>query len=418
MNDFTREGVVHSGDPSAREIPTYAPAPQPVQPSSTPTPAMWQGMAWSCPTCLQRFATQDGLLQHILTSHTVKIPVARQVDRPTHAQYLTAQVERFDQRNHVFSRTTWDKDYQALIPAVQPRDWRITAEEMLEGNALVAGGIYTDKMGGNLNVPYRGYSGRLQGAAGLYSWDDPVGQEKLPVTDRAAMSARVKEVARLYGADLAGITEVNPLWIYSHYYDRETMAYGKLEMPLKYAIVMGLEMDFYGIRKSPGHAASAATSTIYSKMAEVTSKLAKYIRGLGYAAVPSGNDTGQNIPLAIDAGLGEIGRLGLLLTPEFGARQRLCKVFTDLPLAVDKPIDFGMQRFCETCLSCAHVCPAQAIPRGERSLERTSISNRPGIKRWHVNVGQCFLFWLSNRGVDCSNCIAACPWSQQSRPWL
>jgi epoxyqueuosine reductase QueG len=84
----------------------------------------------------------------------------------------------------------------------------------------------------------------------------------------------------------------------------------------------------------------------------------------------------------------------------------------------DKPIDFGMQRFCETCLFCAHACPAQAIPRGERSLERTSISNRVGIKRWHVNVGKCFLFWVSNRGVDCSNCIAACPWSQQSRPWL
>jgi ferredoxin len=77
-----------------------------------------------------------------------------------------------------------------------------------------------------------------------------------------------------------------------------------------------------------------------------------------------------------------------------------------------------LQRFCETCLSCAYACPAQAIPRGERSLELTSISNRPGIKRWHVNVGQCFLFWISNQGVDCSNCIAACPWSLQSRPWL
>jgi ferredoxin len=379
---------------------------------------MWQGTAWACPVCLLQFATQDELVQHVLTGHAVKIPVARRVDKPTYAQYLTDQVERFDQRNHVFSRTAWDKDYQALIPAVQPRDWRITAEEMLEGNALVAGGIYTDKTGGNLNMPYRGYSGHLHGAAGLYSWGDAVGEQQLAVADHAVMSAQVKEVARLYGADLVGITEVNPLWIYSDYYDRETMAYGKVEMPLRYAIVMGLEMDFAGIRKSPGHAASGATSTIYSKMAEVTSKLAKYIRGLGYPALPSGNDTGQNIPLAIDAGLGEIGRLGLLLTPEFGARQRICKVFTDLPLVADKPIDFGMQRFCETCLFCAHACPAQAIPRGERSLERTSISNRVGIKRWHVNVGKCFLFWVSNRGVDCSNCIAACPWSQQSRPWL
>ena len=134
--------------------------------------------------------------------------------------------------------------------------------------------------------------------------------------------------------------------------------------------------------------------------------------------MPSGNDTAQNIPLAIDAGLGELGRLGLLLTPEFGARQRICKVFTDLPLEADKPIDFGIQKFCETCLHCAHVCPSQAIPRGERSLERTSMSNRPGIKRWHINVAKCYLFWVSNKGIDCSNCIAACPWSYPNRSWL
>ncbi len=415
--DFDREGILHYGDPSAKTLPTYVPPPA-LRATPTPTPVMWQGMVWSCPVCRNRFASQDELTGHVLSRHAVKLPVARVVDRPTYASYLTDRVARFDQRNHVFSRTTWDREYQAQIAGVQPRIWRISSDEMLEGNAGVAAGIYTDQTAGNLDLPYRGYSGHLQGAAGLYSWDDPVSSERYPVTDPAEMSQRVKDMARLFGADLAGITRVNPLWIYSHYYDRETMAYGKLELPHKYAIVMALEMDAEAIHQSPGHAASAATSTVYSRMAEVTSKLAKYIRGLGYAAVPSGNDTGQNIPLAIDAGLGEIGRLGLLLTPEFGARQRLCKVFTDLPLSPDKPIDFGMQRFCETCFHCAHVCPAQAIPRGERSLELTSISNRPGISRWHINVGKCFLFWVSNRGVDCSNCIAACPWSQPHRPWL
>lgn len=417
--DLSQAGIDHLNDPSARVLPTYQPPPRDDQIVPTATPWMSRAMNWSCPTCLKRFPTQDALVEHILTGHAVKMPTARAVDVPTYTPYLTDKLERFDQRNHVFSRTTWDRELQAEIGAVQPRLWNITPEQMLEGNALVAGGIYTDKTGGNIDVPvYRGYSGHLVGSRGLYSWDDPVSEQKLPVTDPAAMSQRIKQVARLYGADLVGITVVKPVWVYSHYYDRETMAYGRLDMPLKYAIVMGLEMDFESIRRSPGYEASGATSTIYSKMAEVTSKLAKYIRGLGYPAVPSGNDTAQNIPLAIDAGLGELGRLGLLLTPEFGGRQRLCKVFTDLPLEPDKAIDFGIQSFCEKCLHCAHVCPAQAIPRGERSLERTSISNRPGIKRWHVNVSKCFQFWVSNRGVDCSNCIAACPWSYPNRSWL
>jgi hypothetical protein len=65
----------------------------------------------------------------------------------------------------------------------------------------------------------------------------------------------------------------------------------------------------------------------------------------------------------------------------------------------------------------------QAIPRGQRSYELTSVSNRPGILRWHVDVGKCLQFWVSNGGSpqglsDCANCVAACPWSMQSRPWL
>jgi len=418
-DDFCPTHEIHLGNPGYTPIATYAPPPGNEQLVPTATPWFSRAMIWSCPACLQRFATQDELMQHILTGHAAKMPTAHRVDVPTYTPYLTDKLERFDQRNHVFSRAKWDTEYQALISQVTPRLWNITEDEMQQGRALVDGGIYTDETAGNYNVGhYGGYSGHLQGSKGIYSWDEPVAARQVPVKDRAEMSQRIKQVARLYGADLVGITPVKPVWIYSHYFDRETLAYGRLEMPLKYAIVMALEMDFSAIRRSPGYESSAATSTIYSKMAEVTSKLARYIRGLGYPAVPSGNDTAQNIPLAIDAGLGELGRLGLLLTPEFGARQRICKVFTDLPLEADKPIDFGIQKFCETCLHCAHVCPSQAIPRGERSLERTSMSNRPGIKRWHINVAKCYLFWVSNKGIDCSNCIAACPWSYPNRSWL
>ena len=176
-------------------------------------------------------------------------------------------------------------------------------------------------------------------------------------------------------------------------------------------------MGWEGINQSPDFEASAATALGYSRMAEVAASLAKYIRALGYPAVPSGNDTAQSIPLAIDAGLGELGRNGLLITPEFGPRQRICKVFTDLPLKPDQPIDFGMQRFCEKCHICAQLCPAAAIRREERTTEPTSISNRTGILRWPVDVAKCYLFWREN-GTDCANCVAACPWAFPIRPWL
>jgi len=411
--------------PTPTSAPSATPAPtEPAPPTSVPTPTapgatpiMWERATWACPSCEQRFATQKELLQHISITHIRKVPGARKVSQPTYAQFLTADIARFDQHNTVFSRVMWDKDYQQELAKVVPRQSQepplVTSEQM----AMRQGAIYVDDTVGSLHANYTGFSGHLRGVGGLYDWDDPVNPKQYPVSDPAAMSERIKQVARFYGADLVGITQINPLWVYSHFFDRETGACGKLEIPYQYALVLGIEMSWPEINTSPAWGASAATALAYSQMAELSAKLAKYIRMLGYPAVPSGNDTAQSIPLAIDAGLGELGRLGLLLTPEFGPRQRLCKVLTNLPLATDQPIDFGIQRFCEGCFVCAKNCPPRAIRFEARTTEPTSISNRPGILRWPVNVSQCYRFWREN-GKDCSNCVRACPWSAPNRNWL
>ena len=402
-------------------VPTRTPAP----PTPTPTPGpIWMERAtWTCPACDQTFATQQDLIRHLTTEHVLKKPGFQYVDAPTYDPYLVGPVERFDQKDIVFMRVAWDEEYQQQIQSVDPRVRRETEDEALEGTATVAGAIYADDKAGSFHPDYYGYFGHLRGIDGLYGWDEPHNSLQYPVPDSSQMSERVKQMARFYGADLVGITAIDPRWVYSHYFDRETGAYGQLEIPFKYAIVMGIEMPWEGIVESPGYPASAATALVYSRMAEVSSKLAAYVRMLGYEAVPSGNDTTQSIPLAVDAGLGEVGRIGLLLTPEFGPRQRICKVYTNLPLQPDLPIDFGIQEFCETCKVCAHNCPVEAIPFGDRSTERTSISNRTGILRWTVDVAKCYLFWVANvaagqRWNDCSNCVRACPWSAPNRRWL
>jgi ferredoxin len=389
---------------------------------STPSALDAEGKAageeveWFCAFCGQRFNTLEDLKKHAAAEHAWRLPAIQRIDQPTYSQYLVT-VERFDEKNTVFSRTGWDEEYQALVQeysAKAPKDdW-----ERVEGRALTAGAIYVDKTAGSLHPYYPGYFGHVRGVGGLYNWDDPVSPERFPISDPAWMSERIKEVARFYGANLVGITEVDERWVYSNYFERVTGESGKNDLPYKYAIVMGIEMDWGGIHDSPGPEASAATAHAYSKMAILSSSLAKYIRALGYPAIPCGNDTAQSIPLAIDAGLGELGRNGLMLSPEYGSRQRLCKVFTDLSLVPDKPIDFGLQSFCETCHACASACPVDAIRWEDRTTEQTSISNRKGILRWPVNVARCYLFWQEN-GMDCSNCIAACPWALHSqRDWL
>jgi ferredoxin len=382
-------------------------------------------ISWLCVTCGKKLPSVEALKAHAVEMHSKRLPDIDTVETPTYRPFITGPVPRFDERNTAFSRSMWDKAYGAQIEQAtekfRARVQRYSLEEkisMMEGQALVAGAIYVDDTAGALHENYGGYMGHMDGVGGLYGWDDPINPDRMPVDDPEEMTQRIKAVAKFFGANLVGITRVDPAWLYSNYFERASGKSGAVAVDEPYAIVIAVEMGWDEINKSPGYPASAAAALGYSRMAEVAASLARYIRALGYPALPSGNDTALNIPLAIDAGLGEHGRNGLLLTPEFGPRQRLCKVFTSLPLLPDQPIDFGIVRYCETCHACASSCPVDAVPMGDRTDQPTSISNRTGIKRWMVNVTDCLLYWRQN-GTDCGNCIAACPWALRSiRDWL
>ncbi len=409
-----------SSEAGYKPAPTFTPQPEVEwigRTVPTATPRGTYTPEWYCGACGQHFPSLDMFLTHAAQTHTWRLPETQQVEKPTYDQFIVEPLKRFDERNTVFSRTDLDAKYQERRNAA-PFKEIIDPAETQEGQALMAGAIYVDNKAGSLHEKYYGYFGHVRGDKGLYDWDEPVNSTQYPVDDPAAMSARVKEAAKIYGADLVGITRLDQRWVYSDWFERVTQTSEKLVINYKYAIVMAIEMKAELINQSPGSESSAEVALAYSRMAELASSLAAYVRALGYPAIPCGNDTTQSIPLAIDAGLGELGRNGLMLTPEYGSRVRLCKVLTDLPLAPDKPVDFGLQKFCETCHACAQACPIGAVPNGDRTTDITSISNRVGLNRWPINVEDCYIFWKMNRS-DCANCIAACPWSLQSpRDWL
>ncbi|MHA1927023.1 MAG: hypothetical protein ACTSV2_00430, partial [Candidatus Thorarchaeota archaeon] len=156
-------------------------------------------------------------------------------------------------------------------------------------------------------------------------------------TDPVELTHEIKKAATHYGADLVGITSLDRNWIYSS--NRSGEPYDIPESINK-AIVIAIEMDYDGIGTSPAYGSSAATSLGYSKMAFVEIELTAFIKRLGYNAIPCGNDITISVPLAIDAGLGQFGRHGLLITKKFGPRVRIAKVLTDMPLTDDSP-DLG-----------------------------------------------------------------------------
>jgi epoxyqueuosine reductase len=339
-------------------------------------------------------------------------------DKEKYQKLLVGPIERFDQRKDMFRRAKCDPEWieraRVFYSSDRVRDKPGYTQEYF---ALTDASWYVEDF---FAMGHRGSNHK-----GLYAWEslDPEMTEmpfdvKIDASDPTEVSKKVKRVARFFGTSMVGICELDRLWVYSHVTNDITGEHMPLEIPKEYcyAIAMAIEMDYSFIQTSPTGGASAATGLGYSKMAFVAGLLAQFIRGLGYRAIPCGNDTALSIPIAIEAGLGELGRNGLLITEKFGPRVRLCKVFTDLPLIPDEPHFFGVDDFCHKCIKCAEDCPSSAISFGEKTTEALNKSNNPGVLKWPVNAEQCYKYWIANR-TDCANCIRMCPFSKKEGWW-
>jgi ferredoxin len=238
---------------------------------------------------------------------------------------------------------------------------------------------------------------------------DPV--EGFPVqASSEEFTRRVKGFARYLGADLVGTTKLNPAYVYSHI-GRSPGKWGEpIVLDHSHAIAFGVEMSHTMVRHAPDSATTTETAFKYFEVAKIAMLVARYISLLGYEARVH-VDANYRVmcgPIAVDAGLGELGRLGLLVTPQFGPRIRLSVVTTNLPLIQGKPIHFGVQHFCTFCEKCATNCPSQAIELGGKAVYN-------GVEKWQSDQERCYRFWR-RQGSDCSICVKVCPYSHPCTP--
>jgi reductive dehalogenase len=243
------------------------------------------------------------------------------------------------------------------------------------------------------------------------------------------MTKTVKAAARLYGAGLVGIAPMNESYVNLRQAKKDivfedtvvpAVTDAKFVIPktMKWVVAIAIPMDLDLLSRAPTSLGDAATGLGYSHSAFAVASLAEFIRGLGYQAIPSVNDTALSVPFAVEAGIGELSRLNKLVTPEFGPAVRLCKVFTDLPMACDKPVDFGLVEFCKKCKKCAEACPAGALSfDDEPSFKTRGPWNNPGHKAWFEDSYLCFQHWQQ---VDngCGVCLASCPYTKAAQAWV
>ncbi len=143
----------------------------------------------------------------------------------------------------------------------------------------------------------------------------------------------------------------------------------------------------------------------YRKIQRMAVRLAAHIRRMGWAAKAYGDSRCSDIlqiPLAVRAGLGELGKHGSMISNEYGSNFRLASVLTDLPLVLDAPVDIGVDDLCLSCQRCVLDCPPDAI-FDQKQMVR-------GETKWYVEFDKCVPYFTKTFG--CAICIEVCPWSE------
>ena len=220
----------------------------------------------------------------------------------------------------------------------------------------------------------------------------------------------IKEITKYYGATEVGITKLDDLSFYSHHGGlSESIEYNNYNEEIKSvyntAIVFLIEMDREMINRAPHFEELLATEEAYLKIAQVGARLAIYLKSLGHDAFMNSSEKylAPLVPLAYDAGLGEIGISNHLVTLKYGDNVRIGAVFTNLELEEDHPIDFGLKEFCKHCALCLINCPTFAISHIPRIVN--------GRQFYKFRDDKCYEMWTKS-GTDCGVCIQSCPFTQ------
>lgn len=178
------------------------------------------------------------------------------------------------------------------------------------------------------------------------------------------LSEEVKRFARSVGADCVGIADAERL---------KGAPEGRRPRDIlpeaRSVVVMGLRMLEAVVESLPGPVyMNTGYMTLNAELNRMAYQVAKFIEDRGFRAVPMPatrdydmkdvRGTFSVIHAAVEAGLGEIGLSGLLLTPGYGPRIRFISVITTMELRPDGPMGAEL---CTRCGLCVENCPTKAI---------------------------------------------------------
>ena len=323
--------------------------------------------------------------------------------------YIRDIRERVDERDIVFARnklkvgTSQYDEYYATHPETKDIDDEIRIQRSKRQLGKIDNGHPA-----NTSMIHANHS--ISPVLGKVAKAIPVeGASKMEITPEKATLV-LKGLAKHLGACSVGACEVNPDVVYSHHGEIHYGNWDDWGKPMEeippYALVFATEMNYDNVASAPHTPESTESSNNYAKGAYISTVISQWFKSMGYIGLAQHQRHYAVITpaLALDAGLGEVGRQGYLITPRQGARVRVFAVLTDMPLVPDKPISFGVDEFCVRCLKCAETCPSNSIPLGDKVIYN-------GVEKWKLEASSCFKYW-GEVGTDCGICMATCPFSR------
>ena len=225
--------------------------------------------------------------------------------------------------------------------------------------------------------------------------DGRVARERQHVDKPEKMSREIKARAVALGAGTVGITKLT-----------EQALYVGHDPQYANAIVLLVPMDSAEMAHVTTNRAGVETMRAYMEISRTAIKLAESIRRMGWRARAYCEAADiLHIPLAIDAGLGQLGKHGSLICKEYGSSMRIATVLTDLPLAKDEPEDIAVDDLCLGCRRCTLDCPVDAIGDRKQMVR--------GVEKWYVDFDKCAPYFVAT--VGCGICIEVCPWTKPGR---
>ena len=247
-----------------------------------------------------------------------------------------------------------------------------------------------------LSMPFRVFFQGLKSRWLLRRADGSIAKKRVEISEPARITEQIKHQAKKLGAETVGVCHLP-----------EDAQYQNCDKHYKYAISIAYPMDYeimdkYVTQEEGG----LETLRTYTEITNIAIKLAEYIRSQGWPARAycESGDLLQ-IPIAVAAGVGQMGKHGSLITKESGSNIRLATVLTDIPMATDHEVDIGVEDLCASCRRCTTDCPADAISDAKQLVR--------GIEKWYVDFDKCVPYFSKTLG--CGICIQVCPWSKPGR---